>query len=338
MKTLPRILGLFFALGLFLRMVAIGKLAAGYALCVALRTGVAFPATAFFLYLLGRRSFTAKIAIGMAAAWCFYPAAILLTALPRPDTALLFLWLAALVIYDQLEARQFRLIWAIALGGILGLAILVAPVAVVLAASVLTYIGLIRYEAPAALRWRAVAAAFSVCLLLVLPARFAKLPPLFPPRAVDAVSQLAGKPSGTVLARLLQTDARLWIDSRPAATASGAIQPAPSASPWMLAIMAVPYMLIVGLGVSGFYLVRRFPERGLFLLQIFYGIVWLRAPAELGSLGHFPYMPALVVGAASLVRSPVWRSVPPWRRLFLLWTLGMLVGIWLNEALTLVGW
>ena len=46
-------------------------------------------------------------------------------------------------------------------------------------------------------------------------------------------------------------------------------------------------------------------------------------------------MPALLIGAAALCRPRVWQSAPLWRRLFLLWTLGMLVGIWLNEAFVL---
>ena len=101
--------------------------------------------------------------------------------------------------------------------------------------------------------------------------------------------------------------------------------------------MALPYMLIVGFGVSSYYLVRHSPTRGLYILQLFLGIL-----AVLISHGsaryHFPYMPAMVVGAGALVQPKVWISAPIWRRLFLLFTLGMFAGLWLFEAMTIAGY
>jgi hypothetical protein len=101
-------------------------------------------------------------------------------------------------------------------------------------------------------------------------------------------------------------------------------------------MVALPYMLFVCLGVSGFYLVRHFTTRGLFVLQIALGIL-----AILISHGapryHFPLMPAMLVGAGALSAPQPWLSSPLWRRLFLLFTLGMFAGMWLFEAMTVAG-
>ena len=103
-----------------------------------------------------------------------------------------------------------------------------------------------------------------------------------------------------------------------------------------LALLAVPYMLIVLLGISGFYLVRHFPARGLLLLQIF--LLLLACFVTYGTPRYrYPVMPALVIGAGALWRPHVWVSAPPWRRLFLLFTLSMFVGIWLFEIMTIAG-
>ena len=103
-----------------------------------------------------------------------------------------------------------------------------------------------------------------------------------------------------------------------------------------LALLAVPYMLIVLLGISGFYLVRHFPARGLLLLQIF--LLLLACFVTYGTPRYrYPLMPALIIAAGALWRPHVWVSAPPWRRLFLLFTLGMFVGIWLFEIMTIAG-
>ena len=90
------------------------------------------------------------------------------------------------------------------------------------------------------------------------------------------------------------------------------------------------------LGVSGFYLVRHFPTRGLFILQVFLAIMAIFI-SHGASRYHFPLMPAMVVGAGALSTPNVWNSGPIWRRLFLLFTLGMFLGIWLFEAMTIAG-
>lgn len=103
-----------------------------------------------------------------------------------------------------------------------------------------------------------------------------------------------------------------------------------------LALLAVPYMLIVLLGISGFYLVRHFPARGLLLLQIF--LLLLACFVTYGTPRYrYPLMPALLIGAGAVWRPQVWVSAPPWRRLFLLFTLGMFGGIWLFEIMTIAG-
>jgi hypothetical protein len=103
-----------------------------------------------------------------------------------------------------------------------------------------------------------------------------------------------------------------------------------------LALLAVPYAVIVLLGVSGFYLVRHFPARGLLLLQIF--LLLLACFITYGTPRYrYPVMPALIIGAGALWRPHVWISAPPWRRLFLLFTLGMFGGIWLFEIMTIAG-
>jgi len=133
------------------------------------------------------------------------------------------------------------------------------------------------------------------------------------------------------------TDMTQWIhyfwDSSGPPSVSKRLRAMPVAR---LALLAVPYMLIVLLGISGFYLVRHFPARGLLLLQIF--LLLLACFITYGTPRYrYPLMPALIIGAGALWRPHVWISAPPWRRLFLLFTLGMFVGIWLFEIMTIAG-
>jgi len=103
-----------------------------------------------------------------------------------------------------------------------------------------------------------------------------------------------------------------------------------------LVLVAAPYILIVLCGVSGFYLVRHFPARGLLLLQVFLltFVVFLTYGVP---RYHLPLIPAMIIGAGALLRQPVWNSAPVGRRLFLLFTLGMFGGIWLFEFMTIAG-
>jgi hypothetical protein len=105
---------------------------------------------------------------------------------------------------------------------------------------------------------------------------------------------------------------------------------------WLLLFLAVPYMVMLCCGISGFYLVRHFPARGLFILQIFFVILMLVA-ANGSYRFHFAVMPLLLIGLGALWRPQVWNAAPVWRRLFLLFTLGMFLGIWLHEGMSIAG-
>jgi 4-amino-4-deoxy-L-arabinose transferase-like glycosyltransferase len=105
----------------------------------------------------------------------------------------------------------------------------------------------------------------------------------------------------------------------------------------LLLIMAIPYMLVLQAGTAGFYLVKNFPARGLFILQI--GMLTIAAFLSYGMPRyHFPAIPALMIGAAAYVERWPWRAAPPWRRIYLLLVLSMFVGIWSYEAFTILGW
>jgi 4-amino-4-deoxy-L-arabinose transferase-like glycosyltransferase len=344
-------------------------------------------ASAYFLYLLGRKRFGEKAALWMAAAWMFYPAAILYCGLLITETLFVFLWLLALVLHDKLEESEYDLKWAALTGLALGFVMLSRQVGTTFLAAVLIYVGLIRYETPRPRRWKAAAVILAGAALVTLPwmirnavavGDFAlnsngamnffignnakangayKLEPdqeaLLPPptvsegdgaRGTSAVAwrYIKEHPQETVklwprkFAFLWSTDAAQWIHYLPPEGPPHVSERLRSLPLWMLLIMAVPYMLLVCFGVSGYYLVRHFPTRGLFILSIFLGVV-----ASLISYGlpryHFPLMPAVIIGAGALVAPKVWISAPVWRRLFLLFTLGMFAGMWLFEAMTIAG-
>jgi len=104
-----------------------------------------------------------------------------------------------------------------------------------------------------------------------------------------------------------------------------------------LILMAIPYAVLVLLGLCGFYLVKKFPARGFFILQLSLG-----ALAAFVSYGlpryHFPLMPAVILGAAAYVEQQPWNGAPPWRRLSLLMALGLFAGVWMFETVTIIGW
>lgn len=76
-----------------------------------------------------------------------------------------------------------------------------------------------------------------------------------------------------------------------------------------LLVVGVPYALLVLFGVSGYYLVRYFPTRGIFLLQIF--LVTMIVFLSFGAPRfHFPLMPLLLIGIGVLFRRIVWRLAP----------------------------
>jgi 4-amino-4-deoxy-L-arabinose transferase-like glycosyltransferase len=105
---------------------------------------------------------------------------------------------------------------------------------------------------------------------------------------------------------------------------------------WMLLVTAIPYMLILLAGTAGFYLVKRFPARGLFILQL--AMIVFAAMLSIGMPRyHFPAMPALMIGGGALLHHLPFRDAPPWRRLFLYMALAIFVGIWSYEAATIMG-
>jgi 4-amino-4-deoxy-L-arabinose transferase-like glycosyltransferase len=345
-------------------------------------------ATALLLFDLGRRRFDQPVALAMAALWLLYPTAIIFSAMLFTETLFVFLWVLALRLYDRLDERGYRPLDAVALGAVSGLLMLTRAVGVVVAASLIVYIVLIRFERPPRVRLRAALILGAACLLVVLPwmvrnhyavGRFAlntngginmyignnprangsylfdedheRLLP--PAEAGEAARDRAA--AGLALAfvrehprdalRLWErkfgffwaTDMTQWIhyfwDPSGPPSVSKRLRAMPVAR---LALLAVPYMLIVLLGISGFYLVRHFPARGLLLLQIF--LLLLACFVTFGTPRyHYPLMPALIIGAGALWRPLVWVSAPPWRRLFLLFTLGMFGGIWLFEVMTIAG-
>lgn len=104
-----------------------------------------------------------------------------------------------------------------------------------------------------------------------------------------------------------------------------------------LVLMAIPFAILVLLGLSGFYLVKKFPARGFFILQL-----WFTALAAFVSYGlpryHFPVMPAVILGMAAYVEHQPWNSAPQWRRLSLLLAIGIFMGVWTFESVKIIGW
>ncbi|MBK6765279.1 MAG: glycosyltransferase family 39 protein [bacterium] len=104
-----------------------------------------------------------------------------------------------------------------------------------------------------------------------------------------------------------------------------------------LILMAIPFAVLVLLGLSGFYLVKKFPARGFFILQLSFA-----ALAAFASYGlpryHFPLMPAVIIGAAAYYEHQPWNSAPQWRRLAMLLAIGLFMGVWLFETVKIIGW
>ncbi|MCB1058746.1 MAG: glycosyltransferase family 39 protein [Calditrichaeota bacterium] len=104
-----------------------------------------------------------------------------------------------------------------------------------------------------------------------------------------------------------------------------------------LVLTAIPFAVLVILGLCGFYLVRKFPARGFFILQLALG-----AAAAFVTYGlpryHYPLMPAVIIGAAAYVENQPWDGAPQWRRLLLLLAIGMFMGVWTFETVKIIGW
>ncbi|MDD5087964.1 MAG: glycosyltransferase family 39 protein [bacterium] len=343
--------------------------------------------TALLLFELGRSRFGDKIGVLLGGIWLFYPGAILLSALFFTETLFVFLWMLALVIYDRMEAADYRWTFALALGLVAGLAMLTRATGIVLLVSLVIYIGLVRWETPKRERWTAVAVMTGACLLMIQPwltrnaiavgsfslntngginflignnprasgsYKFDEtherlLPPVSAGEAArdQAAARIARHYLtertraavglwGKKFAYLWATDVSQWahyFGDRLTGSLGEKLRALPL---WRLLLLGVPYMMFVGCGIAGFYLVRNFPDRGLFLLQIF--LTTMMVFVSFGAPRfHFPLMPAMVIGIGALFRPRVWVSAPAWRRLALLLTLGIFGGIWLFEAMTIAG-
>ncbi|NUO19327.1 glycosyltransferase family 39 protein [bacterium] len=103
-----------------------------------------------------------------------------------------------------------------------------------------------------------------------------------------------------------------------------------------LILMAIPFAILVLLGLCGFYLVQKFPARGFFILQLSFA-----ALAAFISYGlpryHFPLMPAVILGAAAYYENQPWDKAPQWRRLMLLLAIGLFMGVWAYETVKIIG-
>lgn len=104
-----------------------------------------------------------------------------------------------------------------------------------------------------------------------------------------------------------------------------------------LVLMAIPFAILVLFGLAGFYLVKKFPARGFFILQLSLGAV-----AAFVSYGlpryHFPLMPAVIIGAAAYYEHEPWNGAPQWRRLAMLLAIGLFMGVWMFETVKIIGW
>jgi len=343
--------------------------------------------TALLLFELGCSRFGVKVGVPLGALWLFYPAAIFFSSLLFTETLFVFLWTLALRIHDQLEESGYRWSVALALGVVVGLAMLTRAAGIALLLSFVIYIGLIRWETPKRERWTAVALIAGACFLVLQPwmtrnaiamgsftlntnaginllignnpratgsyqfdeTHERLLPPLSAGEAArdQAAARIARHYLtertrdavglwGKKFAFLWATDVMQWAHYYGDRLTGSLGEKLRSLPLWKLLALGAPYMLLVGFGIAGYYLVRHFPTRGLFLLQIFLTtlIIFLSFGAP---RFHFPLMPAMVIGAGALFRERVWKSAPEWRRLALLLTLGIFGGIWLFEAMTIAG-
>lgn len=337
-------------------------------------------ATALLLYAAGRKRFGTNAGLLMSAVWMFYPAALVYGALFLTETLFLFLWAAALVLYDRLEANGFALRQAALLGVVIGLVMLTRAAGAALLAAVVIYVTLIRFERPARERWRAAAVVLLPWMLRNAAAvggfslntngginllignnphargsyYFAgEVADMLPPAAAgEVVRDRAGQtlarrfmrehPVAALkllprkFAHLWATDMSMLVHYHPPEGYTSVSARLRSLPVWQLAAAGLPYILLALAGIAGFYLVRQFPSRGFFILQIFFVVL-----ASLLTYGmpryHLPAMLPLTVGIGALLRPRVWSAAPQWRRLVLLFTLGMFGGIWLFEVMTIAG-
>ncbi len=125
--------------------------------------------SALLLYALGRRRFSAQAALVMAAIWLVYPGAIIFSALFLTETLFLFLWIAALALFDRIEANGYRVTDAALVGITLGLLVLTRAAGIVLVGAMALYLLVGREPVLRTARWKAVAVLLLATGITVLP-------------------------------------------------------------------------------------------------------------------------------------------------------------------------
>ena len=135
------------------------------------------------------------------------------------------------------------------------------------------------------------------------------------------------------LAYFWSTDVSLWAHyaARPGVSLAARLR----ALPWTsLAVTAAVYIALVMTGVAGLGLSTTAPLRGVLIAQI--GLATLSAFATYGlARYHYPLMPALIIGAASLQQPGMWRSASAARRVITALILLFLVAVWGAEMFTI---
>jgi 4-amino-4-deoxy-L-arabinose transferase-like glycosyltransferase len=333
--------------------------------------------TALLLYGVAGRRFGRRGALYAASAWLFLPGAILSSALFNTTTLFTFLWILSLALYDRLQNRGFRYRDAAGLGLAVGLTALTRTTGLFLLLALAVYLLFIRYEPWRGTEWRGALLTLLCAALVLVPwaarnalvtGRFVlntnsgmamfldrapdmetAVPPtphlMLPDQAAgnDDAILIERQPFATVAlwvrkcVRVWATDLGLWVRYSLRSTPAQAVAELRGVPLLPLLIASFPTLLLAGIGLSGFCLVRRFPSRGLYLLQI--GTVLAALFFTYGvPRDVIPFLPALVVGGAALFRLHPWRYLPLWQRALHGLVLTALAGVWLLAALTIARW
>jgi 4-amino-4-deoxy-L-arabinose transferase-like glycosyltransferase len=151
-------------------------------------------------------------------------------------------------------------------------------------------------------------------------------------RPLDTVSLWVRK-----LVRLWATDLGLWVRYSLAGPPAEAVMHLRQTPLLPLIVASFPTLLLAGIGLSGFSLVRRFPSRGLYILQFCLVLVALFStygvPRDV-----VPFLPCLLIGGAALWRLPRWQRLPVWQRAVHGGVLALLGGLWILATVTIAGW
>lgn len=100
----------------------------------------------------------------------------------------------------------------------------------------------------------------------------------------------------------------------------------------LLISLVLPVLTFVLMGAAGFFLHPHWPTRGLLILVLFLaGVLCMFTygdPRE-----HHALIPCLIISCGAVMKNPVWKVIPEWRRLFYLVTAGIFVGITLRDVI-----